>query len=133
MKKIITTIALAAGIASVSAFSGDNVLTVSNVTRENGKTKVSFSRDISRYNEYTATTQTYSLGAFTKTFNGNLNDEQIAEKASRYVDDFITVQSGSFKKAGQNYKLAEKRSKAFFANGYEGYFAELSTQLSDEK
>lgn len=133
MKKIITTILLAASFASVSAFGGDNVLTVKSVTRENGKTKVSFSRDISKYNVYTDSVQTYAVGAFTKSFNGNLSDEQIVEKASRYVDDFITVQSGSFKKAGQVYKLAEKRSKAFFANGYEGYFAELATQLADEK
>ena len=126
MKKIITTIALFSIVSMASALGDENVISVSNVKRENGKTVARFSRDISKYNVYTGSYMNYSVGEFTKIFNGSLTNEQIVDKATRYVDDYIVIKSGSYSKNGQSYKLAGLRSKAFFANGYEGYFGELA-------
>jgi len=131
MKTTIFSIALLTSFAFASA--EDNVLAVSSVTRENNQTKVSLSRDISRFNVYTGQTQAYQLGAFTKTFTGNLSDKEIAEKVSRIVDNFITVKSGAYTAVGKNQELASSRSKAFFRGGYDGYFAELASQLAEEK
>jgi hypothetical protein len=131
MKKIITTIAIFTAFSLAHA--DENVINVSSIKYEGGKTVASFSREVSKYNVYTDSFQSYSVGAFTKVFNGTLTQPQVVDKATRYVDDYIFVQSGNYKKTGQNYKLAEERKKAFFANGYSGYFGELAKQLIDEK
>lgn len=131
MKKIITIIALSTAALMANA-QGDELM-VSNVSYVNGKTVVSLSRSHSAYNVYTDTIQSYTFGEFKKTFNGTLTSNQVVDKVTRYVDDFITVSNGSYKKEGQVYKLAESRKSAFFSNGYEGYFAELTKQLADEK
>lgn len=129
--KTIFTIVLFSTFALASA--DENVLNVSNVSRENGVTKVSLSREVSKYNLYTDSIQSYQLGAFTKTFKGSLSDKEIVSKVSLFVDNFITVKSGNTTSTGKVQDLASSRSKAFFDNGYEGYFAELAKQLSDEK
>lgn len=136
MKKTsITSLVLATLALSYSiAYAGvdENTLNVS-VKYIDGNTVASLSREVVRNNEYTGTVQSYKVGEFTKTYKGMLSPSTVAQKVSRLCDDFITVNAGGYKVQGRAYKLAGDRSKAFFANGYEGYFAELARQLAEEK
>lgn len=131
MKKIIITAMLMA--CATSVFASSDFIEVQKVAYENGKTTVLVARTVSSFNIYTQSTSTYSIGEIRKSFNGTLEGQNLADKVALYVDEHITVKNGSFFSQGKNSILALLRSKAFYAGGYDGYFAELAKQLVDEK
>ena len=125
MKKTLATIMLLSVIGTTSAFASEDYLEVKSIKDVNGDSLVTYERGNLDGAEKRVM-MTFGMNYF-----GKVTPSDAVTKGSMLADEVITVKAtGVAPVKGQVNILAGKRSEAWMKGGFNGYMAELTSQIS---